>query len=70
MDQEYLDFVKTDCGATIAEEVKKEGGLCPQLQPHVLLARVLMRHSTPSGPPPVCTSRNIRPTFRRECRQY
>jgi len=70
MDQEYLDFVKTDYGITVAGEVEKEAGLCPQLERHVLLARVLMRHSTPSGPPPVCTSRNIRPTFRRERRQY
>lgn len=70
MDQEYLDFVKTDYGVTIAREVKKAGDASPLLQTHIVLAKVLMRHSTPRGPSPVCTSRDIRPTFRHERRQY
>lgn len=70
MDQEYLDFVKTDYGVTIAREVRKAGDASPLLQPHIVLAKVLMRHSAPHGPSPACTSRDIRPTFHRERRQY
>ncbi len=70
MDQEYLDFIKTDYGVTIAEEVKQLGDANPLLESHIVLAKVLTRHSAPRGPSPACTSRNIRPTFRRESRQY
>ena len=70
MDQEYLDFVRKDYGVTVAREVKKAGAASPLLGSHIVLAKVLMRHSVPRGPSPACTSRNICPTFRRERRLY